>query len=134
MKFKSLLLTLAFAACAFFARANNTDPGAPEDNKKNDIAGGVIHSDSKKPLSNVSVTAYSSNKKEKVVVTDANGNYAFSELKPGTYKLIFEKEGYRKVTKEKVTIRPEEGCLLNVEMDDEGEFKIIPQLLFSDFD
>ena len=94
----------------------------------------MIHADTKKPLSNVSVTAYSASKKEKVVLTDASGNYSFSELKPGTYKLIFEKDGFRKVTKEKVTIRQDEGCLLNIEMSDEEDFKIIPQIMFSDFD
>jgi hypothetical protein len=132
MKFKLLLLTFVFAATACFAKA--APPNSGEDTKKNDIAGGVIHAESKKPLSNVSVTAYSTNKKEKVVLTDASGNYSFSELKPGTYKLIFEKEGFRKVTKEKVTIRPDEGCQLNVEMEDENEFRIIPQILFSDFE
>jgi hypothetical protein len=134
MKFKLLLLTLVFSASAILARANNTSPGTGEDTKKNDIAGGVIHAETKKPLSNVSVTAYSTTKKEKVVLTDASGNYSFSELKPGTYKLIFEKDGFRKVTKEKVTIRPDEGCQLNIEMSDEEDFKIIPQIMFSDFD
>ncbi|MFL5808288.1 MAG: carboxypeptidase-like regulatory domain-containing protein [Flavisolibacter sp.] len=134
MKFKLLLLTLAFSASAVFARANNTSPGTGEETKKNDIAGGVIHADTKKPLSNVSVTAYSINKKEKVVLTDASGNYSFSELKPGTYKLIFEKEGFRKVTREKVTIRSDEGYLLNIEMSDEEDFKMIPQIMFSDLD
>ena len=134
MKFKLLLLTLVFSASAVVVRANNTSPGTGEDTKKTDIAGGVIHADTKKPLGNVSVTAYSTSKKEKVVLTDASGNYSFSELKPGTYKLIFEKDGFRKVTKEKVTIRPDEGCLLNIEMSDEEDFKIIPQIMFSDFD
>jgi len=90
MKLKTLLVTVLFSAAALCARAN-TSPGAGEENenKKNDIAGGVIHADTKKPLLNVSVTAYSANKKEKVVITDANGNYSFCELKSGTYKLVF---------------------------------------------
>ena len=90
----------------------------------------MYNSDTKKPLSNVSVTAYSSNKKEKVVLTDATGNYTFNELKPGTYKLTFEKDGFRKVTKERVTIRPEEVYQLNIEMENEEDFKIIPNLFF----
>ena len=130
MKFKLLLLTLVFSATACIARANDAHPETGEETKKHDIAGGVINSDTKKPLVNVSVTAYSANKKEKVVLTDATGNYAFNELKPGTYKLTFEKDGYRKVTKERVTIRPEEVYQLNIEMEDEEDFKIIPQLFF----
>lgn len=133
MKYQLFFLTLAFTTITLVARANNGVEGSTDINKKNDIAGGVIHTDSKKPLSNVSVTAYSSNKKEKVVYTDANGNYSFSELKAGTYKLVFEKSGYKKVVREKVVIRPEEGSLLNVEMDDEDEFQIFPGTIF-DFD
>ena len=133
MKLKSLLATIVFSAAALCARAN-TSPGTGEENKKNDIAGGVVHADTKKPLLNVSVTAYSLNKKEKVVITDANGNYSFCELKSGTYKLVFEKTGYKKVTKEKVTIRSDEGCLLNIEMDEEEGFHIMPGQLFSDFE
>ena len=130
MKFKLLLLTLVFTATACIASANGTPPEVGEETKKHDIAGGVFDSDTKKPLSNVSVTAYSSNKKEKVVLTDATGNYTFNELKPGTYKLTFEKDGFVKVTKEKVTIRPEEVYQLNIEMEDEEDFKIIPNLFF----
>src|SRR5215213_3552484 len=132
MKYKLFLLTTVFAATAFVARANSTDPTV-EENKKADIAGGVLHNDTKKPLSNVSVTAYSTTKKEKVVYTDANGYYSFNELKAGTYRLVFEKDGYRKVTREKVTIRPDEGCQLNVEMNEEEEFRLLPGSFF-DFD
>jgi len=132
MKYKLFILTIVFAATAFVARANNTDPSADE-NKKSDITGGVLHTDTKKPLGNVSVTAYSSSKKEKVVYTDANRFYSFSELRAGTYKLVFEKDGYKKVTREKVTIRPDEGCQLNVEMDNEEEFRLLPGSFF-DFD
>ena len=73
-------------------------------------------------------------KKEKAVTTDNSGNYSFNDLKPGTYKLVFEKSGFKKVTKDKVVIRGDEGSMLNIEMDEETEFPIIPgQLLFSDF-
>jgi FtsP/CotA-like multicopper oxidase with cupredoxin domain len=134
MKYKLFILTMLFAVTSFVASANTTDPSADkEETRKTDIAGGVIHTDSKKPLSNVSVTAYSASKKEKVVYTDANGNYSFSELRAGTYKLVFEKDGFKKVTREKVTIHPEEGCQLNVEMDEEDEFRILPGSFF-DFD
>jgi hypothetical protein len=132
MKYKLFFLTLVFTATAFIARANNTDPSTNgEDTKKTDIAGGVIHTDTKKPLINVSVTAYSGSKKEKVVYTDANGYYSFDDLSAGTYKLVFEKSGFKKLTKEKVTIRPDEGCRLNVEMDEEKELQILPGSIFN---
>jgi hypothetical protein len=132
MKYKLFFLTLVFTATAFIARANNTDPSATTvESKKTDIAGGVIHTDTRKPLINVSVTAYSAAKKEKVVYTDVNGYYSFDDLRAGTYKLVFEKAGYKKVTKDKVVIRPDEGCQLNVEMDDEQELQILPGSLFN---
>jgi hypothetical protein len=137
MKYKLLLLTTVFCAMGFFASAKECSPGDPGtgvENKKNDIAGGVLHADSKKPLTNVSVTAYSSSKKEKMVLTDGNGNYYFNELKPGTYRLVFEKSGYRKVTRDKVMIKSDEGCQLNIEMDEEGDFQIMPSQLFFDLE
>lgn len=134
MKFKLLFLTLVFTAAAITTRANTSFSsainGLNNETRKSDIAGGVIHADTKKPLSNVTVTAYSATKKEKVVYTDANGNYSFTELKAGTYKLVFEKDGLKKVTKEKVVIQPEGGCMLNVEMDNDDEFLILPGSLF----
>ena len=129
MKYKWLLLTLLFCATAFMARANATPPGTgTEENKKIDIAGGVLHSETKKPLGNVNVIAYSASKKEKTVLTDGNGNYSFNDLKTGTYKLVFEKDGFKRVTKDKVLIRSDEGCQLNVMMDEEDAFQILPGL------
>ena len=61
MKVKLLLLTLVLSVSGLLARASgNTSTGTPgtgEDNKKTDIAGGVIHAETKKPIGNVSVTA-----------------------------------------------------------------------------
>jgi len=133
MKRKLLLLALIFSGTALVSRAN-AGPGNGEDCTKKDIGGGVVHADTRKPLSNVVVTAYTNSKKEKAVTTDNTGNYSFNDLKPGTYKLVFEKSGFKKVTKDKVVIRGDEGSMLNIEMDEETEFPIIPgQILFSDF-
>lgn len=126
MKLKLLLLS-AFAAIASLAAKANTNPGETEsDTKKNDISGGVFHSESRKPLNNVSVTAYLVSRKEKIALTDENGSYAFDDLKPGTYKLVFEKQGYKKVTKEKVLIKTDEGFELNIAMVEEKDFDFMP--------
>ena len=129
---KLLLLTLLFCATTFMARAN-TIFGEGE-SSKTDIAGGVVDADTRKPLGNVIVTAYSISKKEKMVLTDNAGNYSFNELKPGMYKLVFEKNGFKKVTRDKVTIRSDEGCQLNIEMNDEETFQIMPGQLFTELD
>ncbi len=98
-------------------------------NKKvNEINGSVIQTGSKKPLGEVSITAYVSSKKEKVIITDCNGNYAFDDLKPGVYKFVFEKEGYKKVAKENITIKTDEAFLLNVEMVLTSETKLFPSI------
>jgi hypothetical protein len=133
MTFKMLILTVLFSATACMARAN-TNPGTGEESKKVDIAGGVVHSETRKPLSNVSVVAYVANKKEKTVITDANGNYNFNDLKPGTYKLVFEKDGFKKLIKEKVQIRGDEEYQLNVELSEVEAFLIMPGLIFSDLE
>ena len=107
------------------AKANGKDPGE-NNGKKEDILGMVVHSDSKKPLKDVSVTAYLVSKKEKVTITDEDGNYSFDELKPGTYKFVFEKAGYRKITKEKVVIKTDEAYQLNIEMIESNDYEIMP--------
>ena len=91
---KQKLFMLAISLLGFVAvKANN---GGPGDGKKDELNGTVVHSDTKKPLKDVSVTAVLVSKKEKIVFTEENGTYAFDELKPGTYKFIFEKAGFKK--------------------------------------
>ena len=107
------------------AKAGDIGPG-PGDGKKDELNGVVIHSDSKKPLKDVSVTAILISKKEKVVQTDDEGSFAFDELRPGTYKFIFEKAGYKKITKEKVVIKTDEAFQLNIEMIESNDYEIMP--------
>lgn len=113
------------------AKANNTPPDAASTNtegvsKKSDITGGVFHNQTRKPLNSVMITAYSASKKEKVALTDAGGKYSFDDLSPGVYKLVFEKEGYKKITKEKLMIKTDDGFQLNIEMEEEKDFDFVP--------
>ena len=117
MKPKTLLLIATFIFGASIAKANDLDPGL---GKKEDIMGSVMNADGKKPLKDVSITAYLSSKKEKVVITDGTGAYAFDDLKPGVYKFVFEKEGYKKVVKDKVMVKVDEGFQLDIEMLEEN--------------
>lgn len=130
MKIK-LLLLIGFAVFASLAAKANNDPGeSAENTKKSDILGGVFNSGTRKPLNSVSVTAYLTSKKEKTVITDGNGNYSFDDLKPGTYRLVFEKEGYKKVTKDKVMIKTDDGFQLNIEMMEQEDFDFRPSAFF----
>ena len=68
-----------------------------------------------------------------MVLTDDEGGFAFDELKPGTYKFVFEKAGFKKVTKEKVVVKTDEAFQLNIEMI-ESSFDLMPSPFhFSDF-
>jgi hypothetical protein len=136
MKLKFLILSLALFG--FVAAKANTEPDPANTTcvkgKKNDLAGTILHGESKKPLKDVTVTAYLVSKKEKAVQTDETGNYGFEELKPGTYKFVFEKSGYKRVTKEKVVVKTDEAFMLNIEMIESKDFDLVPSpLLFADF-
>lgn len=125
MKLKFVLLTCFVILLSIVAKA--TPPGNGEENaKKSDVAGGVIHQETKKPLMNVSITAYSTYKKEKVVLTNSHGNFSFDDLKPGNYKFVFEKEGYKKVTKEKYVAHPDEAQQINVQLEEHASFDFMP--------
>jgi hypothetical protein len=90
--------------------------------------------ETKKPVKEVNITAYLDSKKEKVVSSDESGNYAFDDLKPGTYKFVFEKIGFKKVVKEKVLIKTDDSFQLNIEMIASNEYDLSPTPLhFSDF-
>ncbi|WP_276504907.1 carboxypeptidase-like regulatory domain-containing protein [Terrimonas pollutisoli] len=137
MKPKFLMLALGLLGFTF-AKANaEPDPYSStctKGGKKNDLAGVIIHGESKKPIKDVVVTAYLVSKKEKAVYTDETGNYGFEELKPGTYKFVFEKSGYKRVTKEKVVVKTDEAFQLNIEMIENKDFDLVPSpLLFADF-
>ncbi|HUM96627.1 MAG TPA: carboxypeptidase-like regulatory domain-containing protein [Chitinophagaceae bacterium] len=119
----SLLLFASFGLLS--ARANIGDPGNGT-SKKDELNGVVVHAETKKPLKDVSITAILVSKKEKTTATDDDGNFNFDQLKPGTYKFIFEKSGYRKVTKEKIIIKTDEAFQMNIEMMEAEEYDIMP--------
>ena len=132
MKFK--LFALAIAVLGFTAAQANNGPGGPGTGKKDEVNGSVTHAENKKPLEGVSVTAILASKKEKVAITDDGGSFNFNELKPGTYKFVFEKAGFKKITKEKVVVKTDEAFQLNIEMIENSDFDIMPSPFhFSEF-
>ena len=137
MKIKLLLFSMGLLGLRMAHNHNNPDPGpatCDKKGKKDDLIGMVIHADSRKPLKDVNVTAYLSSKKEKSVITDEVGNYSFEELKPGSYKFVFDKAGYRKVTKEKVIVKAEDAFQINIEMIEAKDFELVPSPMhFVDF-
>jgi hypothetical protein len=128
MKSKIFLLTIALLGFVV-AKANEIGPGEGN-GKKDELNGTIIHSETKKPLKDVSITAYLVSKKEKIALTDDEGGFAFDELKPGTYKFVFEKVGFKKITKEKVVIKTDEAFQMNIEMIENNDFEIMPSPLY----
>lgn len=125
MKQKILLL---FAICTIGclqSKAADIEPGNPG-KSINEVAGNIVDGDSKKALREVTVTAYSANKKEKFVITDEFGRFEFDELKTGIYKLVFEKEGYKKVVREKISIKTDETFQMRIEMIEADGFDLMP--------
>lgn len=124
---KPKIILLAICLLGFAAANASTDPSEPCDKKRVDeINGIIVNSESKKPLKDVTITAYLISKKERAIVTDEDGSYAFDELKPGTYRFIFEKAGFKRVTKEKVVIKTDETFQLNIEMIESRDSDLMP--------
>lgn len=125
-----LLLTLCFACAAVYA--NNCGKGPDPVKKKKDFVNGMVsHATNKRPLKDVLVTAYlnTDSKKEISVQTDESGNYSFEALKPGTYKLVFEKTGFRRVTKDKIIVKDEDSFKLNVDLAEISHQNMMPSPL-----
>lgn len=124
-KFPLILFLLLLSSVISFA--NNGEKGKKEDP---DMNGLVVAAETGKPLKDVSVTAYFNSKKEKVVTSNANGNFSLTDLKPGVYRFVFQKEGYEKVTREKVVMKQNEDCQLSIQMFyEENVFDLVPSPL-----
>mgnify|MGYP002777953689 CR=1 FL=1 len=123
MQLKTVLFAVLLTVCGTaYANDKVIDP-------KTDLGGSVVHAETRKPLKDVTVTAYLSSKKEKTVFTDASGSFSFDNLRPGSYRFVFEKDGYRKVSKEKTITRPDEALGLEVLLDEQEHFEFLPGLL-----
>jgi hypothetical protein len=85
------------------------------------IIGTVVSADTKKPVSDVIVTAVSPNLQgEQVVVTDAQGQYRIPQLPPGVYTLQFEREGFRTLARSEIQLRLDRTIRVNMELMPEG--------------
>jgi 5-hydroxyisourate hydrolase-like protein (transthyretin family) len=122
----NLLFLFAFCIVGCLqSQATGIEPGDPG-KSINELAGYIYDADSRKPMKDVTVTAYSATKKEKFVLTDESGRFEFDELKGGIYKIVFEKDGYRKVVKEKVTLKIDETFQMKIEMVEMDSFDLMP--------
>lgn len=71
------------------------------------ITGDIVAESSSQPLIEAVITISSPMLKgKKFAVTDSLGKYQFANLPAGPYTLIFEMEGYKKLTKENMIVQP----------------------------
>ena len=126
MRPKILLSTLIGVLGCLFVNASEIDPNEGPGKGVDEMNGNVVDAETKKPLKDVTITAYTASKKEKYVLTDDQGKYGFEDLKPGIYKIVFEREGYKKVTREKIVIRTDETFQMNIEMIENPDFNLMP--------
>ncbi|MDE3249540.1 MAG: carboxypeptidase regulatory-like domain-containing protein [Bacteroidota bacterium] len=90
----------------------------------------VFAGETGKPLKEVSVLVYSSTRLEKTISTNMNGSFSFTDLKPGLYKLVFRKEGFIKVVRDKVLLKANEDFQLTIQMyGQEDVFDMMPSPL-----
>ena len=124
MKNRSILLLCAFLLVGALSYAGN---GGKENRKADpDMLGMISNADSRKPMKDVSVTAWTNSHKEKVTLSDANGNFNMIDLKPGVYKFVFEKDGFKRVVREKIILKTKEDYQMNIEMAEE---ELLPDLM-----
>ena len=129
MKLKTLLLSFSFITGCLNSNASVILPEIPGKGIS-EVSGSIVDSDTKKPLKEVTITAYLDSKKEKFVMTDELGKFDFDELKSGTYKIVFEKDGYKKVTKEKVIVKTDETFQMQIEMIEIQDFDMMPSIKY----
>jgi len=127
MNKKLLWVALIFLLKGFGAFAGE---GSKDKNPEPDITGSVTALVSGKPIKDVNIIAYSISKKEKVTLSDVNGNYSLVDLKPGVYKFVFQKDGYQRVVKERIILKANEEYQMNIHMsENESIFDILPSPL-----
>ncbi|HEX3695425.1 MAG TPA: TonB-dependent receptor [Polyangia bacterium] len=81
------------------------------------LTGTVTDAATKAPVADVVVTATSPNLQgEQVVVTDSSGFYRIPTLPPGAYTLRFDKEAYKPLARDGISLRSDTTIRLNAEL------------------
>jgi hypothetical protein len=109
-----LVALLPLSNCVF---ANQDGDGT----KESIITGSVSDAVSKKPVKGVTISIASKDKVEKLVTTDASGQFIIPNLPAGEVTIILEKKGYKTYRKEKFVIKEGTQVKIRVDMSNEKE-------------
>ena len=111
-------LTILAAGLLLSRAVGYANNGAKDrSNPDPDLAGVVVTAETGRPIRDVNITAYNvSAKKERTVVTNEKGGFVIPDLKPGVYKLVFQKDGFEKVIREKMVLRANEDLQVSIQM------------------
>ena len=115
--FRFLLLLLALLPLSNCVFANQDGDGT----KESIITGSVSDAVSKKPVKGVTISIASKDKVEKLVTTDASGQFIIPKLPAGEVTIILEKKGYKTYRKEKFVIKEGTQVKIKVDMSNEKE-------------
>lgn len=102
-------------------------PAGAAQERAGSIRGVVYDKDFSVPLAAVQVLAVETG--QRVMTTD-QGNFVFSQVRPGKYTLVFTKEAYVRQVKADVVVT--EGQLTDVDMSLSGEFVDMDEFLVQD--
>lgn len=103
---KNLVLSLMMVFAVTFAMANNSKDNKTVEANANAtivLSGSVIDQTTNEALVGVKVELEGTNQ---VTYTDFDGNYAFENVKPGTYNVAASYVSYDKKNMENVTVSP----------------------------
>jgi hypothetical protein len=65
--------------------------------------------------------------KEKMMQSNQAGEFGIDDLPPGTYRIVFQKDGFKKVIKDKITVKADRNVELQIEME-ESSYELGPSL------
>jgi len=127
-----LFLVVFYASFSLSAWAGDSRLNHLDNNGKE--VSGHIKSAGQAPLKDVTVTIYTEDNQEIVLHTDKKGSFSIGDLKPGTYKMVFTKNGYQKITRQRVVIKENEGFMVKLQMQENDPLHIFPSPLhFGEF-
>ena len=117
-RFKIFILILGLLPLSNCVFASQDGDGT----KESMISGSVSDASSKKPVKGVTISITTAKDKvEKLVTTDASGQFIIPKLPAGEVTIILEKKGYKTYRKEKFVIREGMQVKLKVDMSNERE-------------